>query len=120
MIKVNLRGIHTATAKGKTYYYAWRGGGPRLRGELCQHVGRQVDPAHGHPTLAEWQRDAAGADGELERGPVPGQAGEEVHRPADHRRVEHVRAVVVVAPRDALAEVVRARRLPHGSRGVGR
>src|SRR5262249_24800348 len=26
------RGVATATAKGKTYYYAWRGG-PRLRGE---------------------------------------------------------------------------------------
>jgi len=33
MVKVNLRGIAKVTAKGRTYYYAWRGG-PRLRGEL--------------------------------------------------------------------------------------
>lgn len=31
-MKVELRGIAKVTAKGKTYYYAWRGG-PRLRGE---------------------------------------------------------------------------------------
>jgi integrase len=32
MVKVDLKGIAKATAKGRTYYYAWRGG-PRLRGE---------------------------------------------------------------------------------------
>jgi integrase len=32
MVKVDLRGIAKVTAKGKTYWYAWRGG-PRLRGE---------------------------------------------------------------------------------------
>ena len=32
MVKVDLKGIAKATAKGHTYYYAWRGG-PRLRGE---------------------------------------------------------------------------------------
>ena len=32
MVKVELRGIHKLTTKGRTYYYAWRGG-PRLRGE---------------------------------------------------------------------------------------
>jgi integrase len=32
MVKVELRGIAKVTAKGKTYWYAWRGG-PRLRGE---------------------------------------------------------------------------------------
>jgi integrase len=31
-MKVELRGIAKVTAKGRTYYYAWRGG-PRLRGE---------------------------------------------------------------------------------------
>jgi integrase len=30
-MRTNLKGIATATAKGRTYYYAWRGG-PRLRG----------------------------------------------------------------------------------------
>ena len=32
MVKFDFKGIHTATAKGKKYYYAWRGG-PSLRGE---------------------------------------------------------------------------------------
>lgn len=31
-MQVRLRGINKATVKGRTYYYAWRGG-PRLRGE---------------------------------------------------------------------------------------
>lgn len=33
MVKVDLKGIAKAKAKGRTYYYAWRGG-PRLRGEI--------------------------------------------------------------------------------------
>jgi integrase len=32
MIKVDLKGIQRVNSKGKTYYYAWRGG-PRLRGK---------------------------------------------------------------------------------------
>src|SRR5215470_4301034 len=32
MVKVDLKGIAKVTAKGRTYYYAWRGG-PRVRGE---------------------------------------------------------------------------------------
>lgn len=32
MVKVKLSGVATATAKGRRYYYAWRGG-PRLHGE---------------------------------------------------------------------------------------
>jgi integrase len=32
MVKVSLPGIATATAKGRTYHYAWRGG-PRLQGK---------------------------------------------------------------------------------------
>ena len=32
MVRVDLKGIAKARAKGRTYYYAWRGG-PRLRGE---------------------------------------------------------------------------------------
>lgn len=31
-MRVHLKGINFATAKGRTYYYAWKGG-PRLRGE---------------------------------------------------------------------------------------
>lgn len=32
MVKIDLKGLAKVTAKGRTYYYAWRGG-PRLRGE---------------------------------------------------------------------------------------
>lgn len=32
MVKVDLKGVATATAKGNRYYYAWRGG-PRLKGK---------------------------------------------------------------------------------------
>jgi hypothetical protein len=32
MVKVDLKGLAKVTAKGRTYWYAWRGG-PRLRGE---------------------------------------------------------------------------------------
>ena len=32
MVKIDLKGIAKVTAKGRTYWYAWRGG-PRLRGE---------------------------------------------------------------------------------------
>ena len=32
MVKVDLKGVAKVTAKGRTYWYAWRGG-PRLRGE---------------------------------------------------------------------------------------
>src|SRR5437764_3982268 len=32
MAKIELKGIAKVTAKGRTYWYAWRGG-PRLRGE---------------------------------------------------------------------------------------
>jgi integrase len=31
-MRVELQGVHTVKSKGRTYYYAWRGG-PRLRGE---------------------------------------------------------------------------------------
>lgn len=32
MVKVDLKGLRKVTAKGRVYWYAWRGG-PRLRGE---------------------------------------------------------------------------------------
>lgn len=32
MVMVELKGVHTVKAKGRTYYYAWRGG-PALKGE---------------------------------------------------------------------------------------
>ena len=32
MVRINIKGIAKVTAKGRTYWYAWRGG-PRLRGD---------------------------------------------------------------------------------------
>ena len=32
MVRINLKGIARVTAKGRTYWYAWRGG-PRLCGD---------------------------------------------------------------------------------------
>jgi uncharacterized ParB-like nuclease family protein len=32
MVRITLKGVAKVSAKGRTYYYAWRGG-PRLRGE---------------------------------------------------------------------------------------
>ena len=32
MVKRDVKGLHKVTARGHTYWYAWRGG-PRLRGE---------------------------------------------------------------------------------------
>jgi hypothetical protein len=32
MVKIDLKGIAKVTAKGRIYYYAWRGG-PRLNGK---------------------------------------------------------------------------------------
>jgi integrase len=32
VVRVELKGIHTVTTKGRTYFYAWRGG-PRLKGK---------------------------------------------------------------------------------------
>lgn len=32
MVMVELKGLHTVKAKGKFYYYAWRGG-PAIKGE---------------------------------------------------------------------------------------
>ena len=45
---------------------------------------------HGNAALGEGQRDAAGADAELERRAVAGQIGEEVDGRVDDRRVEHL------------------------------
>ena len=58
MVKVDLKGIAKVTAKGRTYWYAWRGG-PRLSGEpgspefmasyneaIEQRITRFIDCAH--------------------------------------------------------------------------
>ena len=73
---------------------------------------------HANAATGERQRDAAGADAELECSAVAGEIGEEVDDRIDDRWVEHL--CVVVVPRcDALAEVVlgHQRTTPcHGSR----
>ena len=69
---------------------------------------------HGDSPGCERQRDAAGADGELECGPAPRQAGEKVDRGFDDRRLEHL-GVVLVIPRGNVPPepvLVHARTLP--------
>ena len=56
MVKVELKGIAKVTAKGRTYYYAWRGG-PRLRGEpgiagIHRHLQRGGREIAARPTQA--------------------------------------------------------------------
>ena len=50
----------------------------RLRAQSLDHRGREIDAVHANAALRERQRDAAGADPELERGTVAGQVREEV------------------------------------------
>ena len=50
----------------------------RLRAQSFDHRGREVDAVHANAALRERQRDAAGADPELERGTVARQVREEV------------------------------------------
>ena len=52
MVRVNLKGIAKVTAKGRTYWYAWRGG-PRLRGE-------PGSPSSSLPTVRPRERASAG------------------------------------------------------------
>ena len=65
---------------------------------------------HPDPALRERQRDAAGADAQLESGPVAGEAGEEVDDGIDGRRLEQVGGRPVVRLCNALAEMI----LRHG------
>ena len=55
MVKVNLKGIAKVTAKGRTYWYAWRGG-PRLRGEpgIAEFVA-SYNEAHREPASARYK-----------------------------------------------------------------
>ena len=60
---------------------------------------------HADAAPGERQRDAAGADPELERRAVAGELREEVDGGLDDRRLEHVGRRLVVPRRDLLAEV---------------
>ena len=62
--------------------------------------------ATGTPRCREGQRDPAGADGELERPPVPGEPREEVDGRRDDVGVELGLVGIVVLARDVLAEMV--------------
>jgi hypothetical protein len=68
MVRVNLKGIAKVTAKGRTYWYAWRGG-PRLRGEPgsaefvasyqeAHQQRRQPDPGRFHSLVAAYRAGA--------------------------------------------------------------
>jgi hypothetical protein len=90
--------------------------GARLGPELGEHVRGQVDPLHPDTAPAERDGDPPGADAELEGGPVPGQAGQEVHHRVDRRRLEQLRPPGLVALGDPLVEVVRGHGRQHPRR----
>ena len=75
MVRVNLKGIAKVTAKGRTYWYAWRGG-PRLRGEPGS---RRV-----HRLLPRGSREPAGA--RYQPLPLPGDAVQGERRIREARR----------------------------------
>src|SRR5215471_8548874 len=56
MVKVELRGIAKTKAKGRTYYYAWRGG-PRLCGEL--RIAQFDRPEKIRPVIRRWRNQWA-------------------------------------------------------------
>jgi hypothetical protein len=74
------------------------------------HRGRELDPGHRHTSSRQRQCDPAGADGELQRGAVPGELGQQVDRRAVHAGVEHRGRALVVAGGDVLTEVVLGHR----------
>ena len=68
---------------------------------------------HADAALCERQRDAAGADAELERRAVAGEGGDEVDDGVDRRGLGHLVVGIVVPRRDVLTEVVRGHPLGH-------
>ena len=86
-----------------------------LRAKPVDHGRGQLDARDRHPASGERQRDSAGADGELERGTVTGELGEDVDGPPEHAGVEHRGIAVVIPGGDVGAEVVLwHRRISHG------
>ena len=77
---------------------------PGLCLQLRHHVGREVDPVYRHAARRERERDAPGADAELQRGAVAGELGQEVDRRTDDSRIELFRRVGVVALGDRPAK----------------
>ena len=78
--------------------------GAGLVAQAREHRLGAVDAGHADAALCERKRDAAGADRELERAAVAGEAGQHVDRRVEGRGVEHRGGVLVVARRHLLAE----------------
>jgi len=72
----------------------------RLRAELRDHCLRGIYPVDRDPASSKRQGDAARPDGELQRGAVPRQPGEDVH---DLVLVEELLVQLVVDAGDAIA-----------------
>ena len=53
MVRINLKGIAKVTAKGRTYWYAWRGG-PRLRGKPGRRIHRSLPRGTREPANARY------------------------------------------------------------------
>jgi hypothetical protein len=79
--------------------------GAGLVAQPRQHRLGVVHAGDAHTALGQRQRDPAGPDRELQRRAVARQLREQVHGRLDQGRVEHAPGEVVVARRDALAEV---------------
>ena len=58
---------------------------------------RELEAGDCDAALRDWEGDSAGADGELQHGPVPGQFGEQVDRGVQHVGLEHVGHGFVIA-----------------------
>src|SRR5919201_2011281 len=78
----------------------------RLFAQPRDHRLREVDAVNAHATLRERERDASGADPELERGSVTRELREELHGRADDIQVAPAAKPLVVARGDILAEVI--------------
>ena len=64
---------------------------------------RELEAGDCDAALREWEGDSAGADGELQHGPVPGQFGEQVDRGVQHVGLEHVGHGFVIVAVEAAA-----------------
>ena len=77
----------------------------RLRAQPRDHRRGEVDPVHTQAALRQRDRDAAGADAQLEHRAATRAPDQEIDDGVEHRRVEPL-DLVVVPGGDLLAEVV--------------
>jgi len=84
-----------------------------LRQELVDHRLRQLDATHRDAPVGQRQRDAAGADRQLQRRAVAGERREEFDGRVEDLGLEHERRPLVVRRRGLRVPVVAARHVAH-------